>query len=96
MSATDLKLHPGAPIRYWGWGVTIVAVVLIAVLLVDVIMWGLGMLESQPQTVEISVYTLSMRIVFRCLTAIDFPIVQIWIGVLAGWAVACFGRRGDA
>lgn len=84
-SSEHLNLRPGAAVGIW-WSLALTATaVLVVVLAVDQVMWLVGGIAGQPKPDTVTFYGLMMRAIFRCLTAIDFPIVQIVFGAFAGY-----------
>lgn len=94
----DLSLRPGSAVRIWRRLFLVATVMLSLVVIADVSMWLIEMFNTQGGAGKISVFAVFMRALFRCLTAIDFPVVQIWAGTLAGYGVASgwggWGRIG--
>ena len=90
LSDADLRLAPNSATRIW-WVVFLIATALLALLIaVDLVGWAFGMMESKPGVGGVTAYGALMRAVFRCLMAIDFPIMQIWLGSFAGY---CLTRK---
>lgn len=85
-----LNLRPGSASKIW-WSLAMTATaILCVVLVVDVAMWLAGGIAGQPQPASVSVYAVVMRAVFRCLTAVDFPIIQIVLGAFVGYGLTRF------
>ena len=90
LSKADLRLEPDSAAKIWWIVFLIASAVLGIVIAVDVVAWASGMTETKPAVGGVTAYSMLMRAVFRCLMAIDFPVVQIWLGAFAGY---CLTRK---
>ena len=87
LSDTNLKLASDSASRIWWVFLLIATALLIVLIAVDVLAWASGMTETKPGVDGVTAYGVLMRAIFRCLMAIDFPIVQIWLGTFVGYCL---------
>ena len=96
LSVINPQLASDSATTIW-WVVLLIVTALVTVLIaVDVVAWAVGMTEIKPGAGGVTAYGVLMRAIFRCLMAIDFPIVQIWLGTFAGYCLTRKATKTEA